>query len=169
MTNVNFFFKEGHKSRSRSEVNFFIWVGSPCHKEPTVHAKYKGSTSNSSKVMFNLKSCPTNKPKNPQTDRAKTICPRSDTGDIKIHRRQKSIRNYPACKELTYKLLGPMKEKFQLFPTNIMKFNSCLWTYSEETTHFLSQNNERDCRAAPDPISALKIYLNALNAKQFLK
>ena len=32
MTNVNFFFKVDH--RSRSEIKF-VWEGSPCHKEPT--------------------------------------------------------------------------------------------------------------------------------------
>ena len=39
-----------------------------------VHAKYEGSISNSSKVMTNVEVV---QPTDQQTDRAKTVCPRS--------------------------------------------------------------------------------------------
>ena len=45
-----------------------------------LHAKYKGSISNGSKVRTNVKVVQLT---NQQIDRAKTICPRFTTGDIK--------------------------------------------------------------------------------------
>ena len=50
-----------------------------------LHAKYKGSILNGSKVLTNVKVFQqTNKPTNQQTDRAKTICPRYCYGGHKM-------------------------------------------------------------------------------------
>ena len=78
-----FFFKVGHRSKSRSQVKFFLdeWEALVTRN---IYAKYKGSISNGSKIMNNVKVVqPTNKPRNQQTDRAKTICPHFVIGFIK--------------------------------------------------------------------------------------
>ena len=69
-TNQQTDFKIGHSSRSRSQVKIFVFV------TRNLHAKYKCAISNGKQVMTNVKVGPSNKPKNQQTDRAKTICPR---------------------------------------------------------------------------------------------
>ena len=53
MTNVNFFFKVGHMSKSRSEVRFFCMSGKPLSQG--TYMPNKGSTSNGSKLMTNVK------------------------------------------------------------------------------------------------------------------
>ena len=63
MINVNFFFKLGHRSRSRPEVKIFYMSGKPLSQETY---KPKGSISNGSKVMTNVKVV---QPTNPQTNK----------------------------------------------------------------------------------------------------
>ena len=75
-TNQQTDFKVGHRSRSRSQVNIlYDWKALVTRN---LYAKYKGSSSNGSQVMTNVKvvQATNQQTNNQQTDRAKTICPR---------------------------------------------------------------------------------------------
>ena len=69
MVNVNFFFKVGHRWRSRSQVKFFWMSG-----KPLPQGTYMRNMKALSERVQNL--WPMLKLSNKQTDRAKTICPR---------------------------------------------------------------------------------------------